>query len=157
MAKVKDDTDQVVAQNRKARYNYFIEDSLEVGLMLTGSEVKSLRLGRANIGEAYAREINGELFLINAHITEYAQSGQFSHEPTRPRKLLLKRRQLDKLLAEVQRAGVTLVPLKIYFNARGFAKLELGIARGKKQFDKRETEKQRDWSRQKARLIREKG
>lgn len=148
---------RVVAQNRKARHNYFIEDSLEAGLVLTGSEVKSLRSGRANIGESYAKDQNGEIFLINAHIPEYTQAGQFNHEPTRPRKLLLKKRQIDRLLGAVQREGVTLIPLKIYFNDRGRAKLQLGLAKGKKQYDKRQDQKTRDWDRQKARLMRDKG
>jgi SsrA-binding protein len=148
---------RVAAQNRKARHNYTIEDSLETGIMLTGSEVKSLRLGRANIAEAYARPVGDEIFLVNAHIPEYRQAGQFNHDPRRPRKLLLHRRQINRLLASVQREGVTLVPLKIYFNDRGRAKLELGIAVGKRKYDKRQTEKQRDWDRQKSRLLREKG
>ncbi len=157
MARARTDASRAVAQNRKARYNYTIEDSLETGIVLTGSEVKALREGRANIAESYARPIDGELFLVNAHIPEYKQAGQFNHEPRRPRKLLLRRRQIDRLLNEVQRDGVTLVPLKLYFNDRGIAKLELGIAVGKRQYDKRQTTKQRDWDRQKARLIRDKG
>lgn len=148
---------RVVAQNRKARYNYKIEDSLEAGLVLVGSEVKSLRLGRANIAESYAKPDGEEIFLLNAHIPEYKQAGRFNHEPGRPRKLLLRKRQINRLLASVQREGVTLVPLKIYFNERGMAKLELGIAVGKRKYDKRQTEKKRDWDRQKARLMREKG
>jgi SsrA-binding protein len=159
MAKAKAAAGQsrVVAQNRKARYNYKIEDSLEAGLVLVGSEVKSLRLGRANIAESYAKPDGEEIFLLNAHIPEYKQAGRFNHEPGRPRKLLLRKRQINRLLASVQREGVTLVPLKIYFNDRGMAKLELGIAVGKRKYDKRQTEKKRDWDRQKARLMREKG
>ena len=148
---------KVAAQNRKARHNYTIEDSLEAGIVLTGSEVKALREGRANIAESYAREKEGEIILVNAHIPEYKQAGQFNHEPRRPRKLLLQRRQINRLIGAVQRDGMTLVPLKLYFNERGIAKLQLGLGRGKKKHDKRETEKTRDWNRQKARLMREKG
>ena len=157
MARAPADPVKVAAQNRKARYNYTIEESLEAGLVLTGSEVKSLREGRANIAESYAREQEGEIFLVNAHIPEYRQAGQFNHEPRRPRKLLLQKRQVEKLIGAVQREGVTLVPLKLYFNERGIAKLQLGVGRGKKKYDKRETEKSRDWDRQKARLLRDKG
>ncbi len=149
---------RVAAQNRKARHDYTIEDTLEAGIMLTGSEVKSLRGGRANIAESYARPVGDEIYLINAHIPEYKQAGTHNnHEPRRRRKLLLHRRQIDRLLASVQREGVTLVPLKLYFNDRGIAKLELGIAVGKRKYDKRQTEKQRDWDRQKQRLMRDKG
>ena len=148
---------RVAAQNRKARYNYTIEDSLEVGIVLTGSEVKSLRSGRANIAESYASEKDGELFLINAYIPEYKQAGRDNHEPRRPRKLLLHRRQIGRLIGAIQREGMTLVPLKLYFNQRGMAKLELGLAKGKRQFEKRESEKKRDWERQKGRIMREKG
>jgi len=146
-----------VAQNRKARHNYFIEESLEAGLMLMGTEVKSLRRGRASIVEAYAAEQNGELYLLNAQIPIYEAANRFNHEPKRPRKLLLHRRETDRLIGLVRRQGYTLVPLKLYFNARGIAKLELGLGRGKQKIDKRETEKKRDWQRQKARLMREKG
>jgi SsrA-binding protein len=148
---------KVIAENRKARHNYSIEDSLEAGIVLTGTEVKSLRAGKANIAESYASPENGEIFLINGHIPEYAQGNRFNHEPRRPRKLLLKKREIDRLTGEVQRAGLTLVPLKLYFNERGIAKLQLGLAKGKKLADKRETEKKRDWQREKARLLREKG
>jgi len=159
MAKKKsaDGPNRVASRNRKARFNYTIEDSLEAGIVLMGSEVKSLRLGRANIAESYAKPEGEEIFLLNAHIPEYKQAGRFNHEPGRPRKLLLHKRQINRLLASVQREGVTLVPLKIYFNDRGMAKLELGIAVGKRKYDKRQTEKSRDWARQKARLMREKG
>ncbi len=149
--------EQLVAQNRKARHNYFIEESLEAGLMLMGTEVKSLRRGRASIAEAYATDQNGELYLLNAQIPVYEAASRFNHEPKRPRKLLLHRREVDRLIGLVRRQGYTLVPLRLYFNARGIAKLELGLARGKQKIDKRETEKQRDWQRQKARLMREKG
>ncbi len=148
---------RVAAQNRKARYNYTIEDSLETGIVLTGSEVKSLRAGRANIAESYAAEKDGELYLINAHIPIYKQAGPQNHEPRRPRKLLLHRRQIGRLVGAIQREGMTLVPLKLYFNDRGMAKLELGLAKGKRQYEKRETAKKRDWERQKARVMREKG
>jgi SsrA-binding protein len=148
---------RVAAQNRKARHNYEIEDSLEAGLVLLGSEVKALRQGRANIAESYAKPENGEIWLINAHIPEYKQAGQFNHEPRRPRKLLLKKREASKLIGATDRDGMTLIPLKLYFNIRGIAKLEIGLGKGRKHYDKRETQKKRDWDRQKARLMREKG
>ncbi len=148
---------KIVAENRKARFNYEIEEKIEAGIMLTGSEVKSLRSGKANIAESYASDEGGELYLINAHIAEYAQSGRNTHSPTRPRKLLLHRREMGRLAGAIQRQGMTLVPLKLYFNARGIAKVELGLGKGKKLHDKRETEKKRDWDRQKGRLMREKG
>ena len=151
------DAVRVAAQNRKARHNYTIEESLEVGIVLTGSEVKALREGRANIAESYATEQDGDLYLINSYIPEYKQAGRANHEPRRPRKLLLHRRQIAQLTGAIQREGMTLIPLKLYFNDRGIAKLELGLAKGKRLFDKRETEKKRDWERQKARLMREKG
>ncbi len=157
MARAVAQTGRVAAENRKARYNYTIEDTLEAGLVLTGSEVKSLRAGRANIAESYARTEDGEIYLVNAHISEYKQAGPFGHDPRRPRKLLLHKGQIARLSASVQRDGATLVPLKLYFNDRGIAKLLLGLAVGKRKFDKRETEKRRDWERQKARLMRDKG
>ena len=147
----------VVADNRKARRNYEILSTLEAGLAPPGSEVKSLRSGRASLGEAYAAEEGGELYLINAHIPEYEAANRENHAPKRPRKLLLHKREIGRLIGAVQREGMTLIPLKLYFNARGRAKLELAVARGKKVFDKRETEKKRDWDRAKARLMREKG
>ena len=153
----KRDSRKLVAENRKARFNYAIEDTLEAGLALTGSEVKSLRAGKANIGDSYASEDGGELYLINAHIAEYAQAGRANHEPTRPRKLLVHRREMGRLTGAIQREGMTVVPLKLYFNNRGIAKVELGLAKGKKLHDKRETEKKRDWERQKGRLMRDKG
>ncbi len=147
-----------VARNRRARYEYMIEDTLEVGLILTGSEVKSLRQGRgASINESYAGSEHGDLALINAHIPEYKPAEPFNHEPRRVRRLLAHRRERDRLLGLVKRDGYTLVPLSLYFNERGIAKLELGLARGKKLADKREDAKKRDWERQKARLMREKG
>ena len=158
MARKKETEGRIAAQNRKARHDYFIVETLEAGLVLTGSEVKSLREGRGNITEAYARpNRSGELYLVNAHISEYKQAREGGHEPLRPRKLLLKKREVAKLLGAVQREGMTLVPLKIYFNARGIAKAEIGLARGRKQHDKRERLKERDWQRQKARLVRSAG
>ncbi|MBK17412.1 MAG: SsrA-binding protein [Rhodospirillaceae bacterium] len=151
------DAVRIAAQNRKARHNYTIEDSIEAGIVLQGSEVKSLREGRATISESYATEQGGELFLINSYIPEYKQAGQFNHEPRRPRKLLLHRRQIARMIGAIQRDGMTLVPLKLYFNSRGKAKLQLGLAKGKKAYDKRQAEKKKDWDRQKARLMREKG
>jgi SsrA-binding protein len=148
--------ESLVAQNRKARHNYFIEDSLEVGLVLTGTEVKSLRQGRASIAEAYAGDQGGELYLLNANIPIYEAASRFNHEPKRPRKLLVHSRERNRLIGLIRREGYTLVPLRLYFNARGIAKVELGVARGKRKIDKRETEKRRDWQREKARLMREK-
>jgi SsrA-binding protein len=154
----KDDTGtRVVADNRKARHLYAIESSIEAGLVLTGSEVKSLRTGKANIGESYAHARGGEILLVNSYIPEYTMANRFNHEPRRVRKLLVRKSEARKLAAAVQREGMTLVPLKLYFNIRGVAKIELGLARGKKLHDKRETEKARDWSRAKARLMRAKG
>ena len=151
-------TNIVVAQNRRARFDYFIDEVIEAGMILTGTEVKSLRSGKASIGESYATDTNGELFLVNAFIPEYDRAHKnFNHEPRRHRKLLVGRRDLGRLVGNIQRKGVTLIPMSIYFNARGIAKLELGIARGKKLHDKRETSKDRDWSREKSRLMREKG
>jgi len=153
----KRESGKLVAENRKARFNYEIEDTIEAGIVLTGSEVKSLRSGKANIAESYASNEDGELYLINAHIAEYSGAARDGHAPTRPRKLLLHKRQMASLLGAMQRQGMALVPLRLYFNARGIAKLQLGLGRGKKVFDKRQTEKKRDWERQKGRLMREKG
>jgi SsrA-binding protein len=153
----KRESGKLVAENRRARFNYEIEDTIEAGIVLTGSEVKSLRTGQANIAESYASNEGGELYLINAHIAEYAGASRFGHEPTRHRKLLLHKKEMARLLGAVQRQGMALVPLRLYFNARGIAKLLLGLGRGKKVHDKRETEKKRDWQRQKSRLMREKG
>ncbi len=146
-----------IAQNRKARHDYIIESTLEADLVLTGSEVKSLRQGRCSIGEAYAHEEGGELYLRNMHISPYDAANRLNHEPRRRRKLLVHRRELARLIGQIQRGGYTLVPLSIYFNERGIAKLEVAVARGKRKADKRESEKRRDWQRQKARLMREKG
>jgi SsrA-binding protein len=157
MAKKKDDGVKIVADNRKARHLYAIESTLEAGIVLTGSEVKSLRGGKAQIAESHAYAKDGEIFLTNAHIPEYNMANRFNHEPRRIRKLLLRKTEARKLAAAVQREGMTLVPLRLYFNVKGIAKIELGLARGKKLHDKRETEKQRDWQRDKARLIRARG
>ena len=157
MSKKKEDGFKIIADNRKARYAYAIGDTLEAGIMLVGSEVKSLRSGKSTISESYAHAKDGELWLVNAYIPEYTQASRFNHEPKRSRKLLVHKREVAKLAAAIQREGMTLIPLKLYFNAKGRAKLELGIAKGKKLHDKRETEKQRDWQRDKARLIRSKG
>ena len=154
----KDPDNNTVAQNRKARFTYFIEDTLEAGIMLTGTEFKSLRTGQASINESYADVKGDEIFLVNAHIPEYTKSNaKWQHEVRRPRKLLLHKAQINKLIGAIQRKGTTIVPLAIFFNARGIAKVLLGIATGKKQHDKRETEKKRDWQREKARVMREKG
>ena len=157
MAKKEKPDIRVVADNRKARHNYFIESTLEAGLALVGSEVKSLRGGKAAIAESYAQAKDGEIFLVNAYIPEYTMANRFNHEPRRVRKLLVRKTEARKLAAAVQREGMTLIPLKLYFNKKGIAKLELGVARGKKQHDKRETEKKRDWQRDKARLMRGRG
>ena len=154
MAKVTNPHQKIVADNRKARFNYTIGDTFEAGIALTGTEVKSLRAGKATIGESYAGEHRGEIFLINANIPEYLQANRFNHEPKRPRKLLLHKRQVNKLIGAVQREGMTLVPLKLYFNDKGRAKVELALAKGKQLHDKRDTEKKRDWNRDKARLMR---
>jgi len=155
--KKKDDGSKMIADNRKARYAYAIDETLEAGIMLVGSEVKSLRSGKSTISESYAHAKDGELFLVNAYIPEYTQASRFNHEPKRPRKLLVHKREAARLAAAIQREGMTLIPLRLYFNPKGIAKIELGIAKGKKLHDKRETEKQRDWQRDKARLMRAKG
>jgi len=153
----KRESGKLVAENRKARFNYDIEEKFEVGIALMGSEVKSLRTGKANISESYATEEGGELYLVNAHIAEYAGAARDGHAPTRPRKLLLHAREIARLIGAVNREGMTLVPLRLYFNARGIAKVQLGLAKGKKLHDKRDAEKKRDWERQKGRLMRDKG
>ena len=158
MAKKKaDDGSKVIAENRKARFAYAISETVEASVALVGSEVKSLRSGKSTISESYAQAKDGELFLVNAYIPEYTQASRFNHEPKRTRKLLVHKREANRLAAAVQREGMTLIPLKLYFNAKGRAKLEIGIAKGKKTHDKRETEKQRDWQRDKARLMRDRG
>jgi SsrA-binding protein len=149
------ETRRLVAQNRKARHDYLIEETLEAGIMLVGTEVKSLRAGRASINESYAAESGGEIYLMNSHIPEYPPAGRFNHEPKRPRKLLLHKKQLGNLIGAITREGYTLVPLSIYFAKSGRAKVELGIAKGKKKHEKRAAEKEREWKRQKARLMRD--
>jgi SsrA-binding protein len=149
---------KIAAQNRRARHDYHIEETVEAGIVLFGTEVKSLRTGQASIAEAFAREVGGELFLVNAHIPEYQQAHRLlQHEVKRPRKLLLHRREMGKLLGSIKREGVTIVPLAVYFNPRGVAKVQLGLAKGKRKSDKREADKTRDWQREKARLMRNKG
>ncbi len=157
MAQTKTRGDGLVAENRRARREYTIEDTVEAGIMLTGSEVKALRLGRANIAESYASAEKGAIYLINADIPEYVQANRENHAPKRPRKLLLHRREIAKLTGAVQREGRTLVPLKLYFNDRGLAKVLLGLAVGRKAHDKRDVERDRDWARDKARLLRDRG
>lgn len=163
MAKKKDkktgliSVNATVSENRQARFHYHLEDRLEAGIALTGTEVKSLRHGQCSLNEAHIGPMQGELWLFKANIPEYQQAGRhLQHEPTRPRKILLKRREVDKLMGAVQREGYTVTPLRVYFNSRGIAKLEIALAKGKKMHDKRETEKERDWSREKNRLMREK-
>jgi SsrA-binding protein len=145
------------AVNRRARFNYEIGQTFEAGIQLTGTEIKSLREGKSNIADSFAGDKDGELYLYNAYIPEYLQANRFNHQPTRPRKLLLHKREINRLMGAVQRDGMTIVPLKIYFNDRGRAKVEIALARGKKLHDKRETSKQRDWNREKGRLLRDKG
>ncbi|CAN7569887.1 SsrA-binding protein SmpB [Pararhizobium sp. LjRoot238] len=146
---------RIVAENRKARFNYEIVDTYEAGLVLTGTEVKSLREGKANIAESYATDEGGEMWLINSYLPEYLQANRFNHEPRRRRKLLLSKREANRLQSAINREGMTLIPLKIYFNDQGRAKLELALGKGKKLHDKRETEKERDWNRQKSRLLKD--
>jgi SsrA-binding protein len=147
---------KIVADNRKARFNYEIGETFEAGVALTGTEVKSLRAGKATIGESYADARGGELWLVNSNIPEYLQANRYNHAPKRPRKLLLHKRQVNKLIGAVEREGMTVVPLKLYFNEKGRAKVEIALARGKKLHDKRETEKKRSWNRERARLLRDK-
>ena len=142
-------------ENRKARHDYFIDEEIEAGLVLTGTEVKSLRQGKANMNDAHAGEQNGELWLFNTYIAEYEGGNRFNHAPRRPRKLLLQKRQINRLAGLVKIKGCTIVPLRLYFTQKGYAKVMLGVARGKKQYDKRESEKQRDWQREKERLLRQ--
>ncbi|MBL8530705.1 MAG: SsrA-binding protein SmpB [Hyphomonadaceae bacterium] len=157
MAKKPDSNRKLVAENRRARFDYAIEDTLEAGIQLLGTEVKALRQGRANIAESYASTDGGELWLINAYIPEYAPAARFNHEPRRKRKLLVRTRELSRLMGAVERQGRTLTPLKLYFNERGIAKLELALAVGKKAHDKRAATKDRDWKRQQSRLLRDRG
>ncbi len=153
MAKQPDLGRTVVAQNRKARHNYFIEETMEAGLALMGTEVKSLRGGRSSIAESYVTENAGEAWLVNADIPEYAAGNRFNHERKRPRKLLLHRKQISRLIGAIQREGRTVVPLQVYFNERGKAKIEIALVTGKQAHDKRQTIKERDWQRQRARLM----
>jgi len=148
---------KLIAENRRARFDYFLDETLEAGLALTGTEVKALREGRANIAESYVGVEGRELALINAHIPEYGPANRFNHEPRRHRKLLMRRREIDKLIGAAQREGRTLVPTRLYFNDRGLVKLEVALARGKKMHDKRAAESERDWRREQGRLMREKG
>lgn len=148
---------KVIAENRRARFDYFLEDNIEAGIQLLGTEIKALRDGRANIAESYAAVEGREIVLINADIPPYKQANRFNHEPRRPRKLLLHRKQIDKLMGAVQRDGQTIIPLKLYLNDAGKAKLEIALAKGKKLHDKREASAERDWQRDKARLMRAKG
>ena len=148
---------KVIAENRRAKFDYFLEDNVEAGIMLLGTEIKSLRMGRANIAESYAAVEGREIVLINADIPPYVQANRFNHEPRRPRKLLLHRKQIDKLIGAVQKDGQTIIPIRLYLNDDGKAKLEIALAKGKKLHDKRETSAERDWQRDKARLLRDKG
>jgi SsrA-binding protein len=156
MAAKSDPRYKIAAENRKARFHYAIDEVIEAGIALTGSEVKSLRAGRASIAESYAAARDGELWLINSNISEYTQAGRFNHAPKRARKLLLHKRQINRLIGAVEREGMTVVPLKMYFNDKGRAKIEIALAKGKKLHDKRETEKKRDWARERGRLLRQK-
>ncbi len=151
------DKQKVVAENRRARYDYFVEDRMEAGIQLTGTEVKSLRQGEGSIAESYATAEGDEIWLINSHIPEYSHGNRLNHQPRRPRKLLLKAREIAKLHGAITRQGLTLVPLSMYFNGNGRAKVELALARGKKVHDKRETIKERDWKRAQSRLMRQHG
>ena len=148
---------KLIAENRRARFDYFLDDTVEAGLVLTGTEVKALRAGRANIAESYASAEGRELVLINAYIPEYAGGNRFNHEPRRHRKILLHRRQIDRLIAAVQREGRTIVPTKLYWDEKGRAKLELALAKGKSAPDKRQATAERDWQRDKARLMKDHG
>ena len=156
MAKKKKSGENIAARNRKARHNYFIESNIEAGIMLQGTEIKSIRNGRSSIEESYASEENGELYLVNAYIPEYQAGGATQHETRRARKLLLHKKELSKMINAVNREGITIIPLSLYFNKRGMLKVDLGLAKGKRQYDKRQSEKQRDWKRDQARILRNK-
>ncbi len=156
-AKAKEKPQRIAAVNRRARFDYAIGQVFEAGIALTGTEVKSLRAGRSTIGDSYAAEAGGEMWLYNAYIPEYLEANRFNHETRRPRKLLLHKREIARLANAVNREGMTIVPLKVFFNDRGRAKIEIALAKGKKLHDKRETEKQRDWGREKTRLLKVKG
>ena len=153
----KSDHGKLIAENRRARFDYFLDETVEAGLVLTGTEVKSLRNGRANIAESYASVEGREIVLINADIPPYAGGNRFNHEPRRPRKLLLHKKEVNKLIGAVQREGRTLIPTRLYWNDKGLAKLQIALAKGKKAHDKREATAERDWQRDKARLMRDKG
>ncbi|MSO75086.1 MAG: SsrA-binding protein SmpB [Alphaproteobacteria bacterium] len=157
MADKRAEARRFIAQNRKARHDYHIDETLEAGIALFGTEVKSMRDGRCTLQDSFAQERDGEIYLFNTHIAPYAAGGRFNHEPMRPRKLLLHRRQIEKLRGILKLGGVTLIPLSLYFNGRGRAKVELALGRGKKEYDKRATEAARDWQRQKGRLLRARG
>ncbi|HET6322106.1 MAG TPA: SsrA-binding protein SmpB [Hyphomicrobium sp.] len=158
MAAKEKDGRRIVAENRQARHEYFLTDTLEAGLQLTGTEVKSLRKGQANIAESYASIEDGGVWLVNSYIPEYKGAGPFfQHEPRRKRRLLLHAKEIHKLAIAIDRRGMTMVPLELYFNERGIAKLKMALAEGKKLHDKRETAKKRDWNREKARILRDKG
>lgn len=148
---------RIAADNRRARHDYFLDEKYEAGILLQGTEVKSLRTGRANLADSHAGEKDGELWLYNAYIPEYSGGNRFNHEPRRPRKLLLHKREISKLIGSIKRGGYTLIPLSIYFNQRGLAKVEVALARGKKMHDKRASEKERDWKREQARVMRDRG
>jgi len=148
---------RIAADNRRARHDYFLDEKYEAGIQLQGTEVKSLRGGRANLADAHAGERDGEIWLYNAYIPEYSGGNRFNHEPRRPRKLLLHKREISKLIGSIKRGGYTLIPLSIYFNQRGLAKVEVALARGKKMHDKRASEKERDWKREQGRLLRDRG
>ena len=151
------ETDVTITRNRRAKFDYFIEDTVEAGIVLTGTEVKSLRANSASLNESYAGPKDGAIYLINVHIPEYQQAGaKMNHEPRRPRKLLLHKREQERLMGQVRRGGYTLVPVRLYFNKRGMLKVDLGLAKGKRQYDKRQSEKQRDWKRDQARILRNK-
>jgi SsrA-binding protein len=157
MAKKAEPKLKIAADNRKARFNYAIGEAFEAGIALTGTEIKSLRNGKATIAESYADAKDGEIWLVNSNIPEYLQANRNNHAPKRPRKLLLHKRQINKLIGAVEKEGMTIVPLKIYFNPRGMAKVEIALAKGKKLHDKRDTEKKRDWARERGRVMRDKG
>ncbi|MDE2434861.1 MAG: SsrA-binding protein SmpB [Sphingomonadales bacterium] len=151
------DKKKIVAENRRARFDYYIEDTTEAGIALTGTEVKSLRFGEGSIAESYAEVKNGEVWLINSNVPEFSHGNRYNHEPKRPRKLLLHAREIDRFTGAVERKGMTLVPLSIYFNGKGRAKVELALAKGKNAADKRATVKERDWKREQARIMRDHG
>ena len=151
------DKHKIVAENRRARFEYYIEDVLEAGIALTGTEVKSLRFGEGSIAESYAEVKDGQVFLVNSNVPEFSHGNRFNHELKRPRKLLLHEREIEKMIGAVERKGMTLIPLSVYFNSRGRAKVELALAKGKQTHDKRQTIKDRDWQRDKARLMRDRG